>query len=107
MASSATLQTPSSLHIHPALPSSLADFSSETLAWFYFAIDNQLIQLPASISELSELCLLDLRGNPMKSLPETLLSMPKLEKLDLRWISTLEASPWLNELEQKGCSVYK
>jgi len=40
MPSFATLQTPSSPHIPTARPSSLDDFSSATLAGFYFVIDN-------------------------------------------------------------------
>jgi hypothetical protein len=65
------------------------------------------IYVKFSFSGLSELRLLDLRGNPIASLPETLLEMPRLEKLDLRWVNSLEPTSWLSALERKGCCVYR
>jgi hypothetical protein len=31
--------------------------------------------------------------------------MPRLEKLDLRWVHTLQAPAWLDALEVRGCLV--
>jgi hypothetical protein len=56
---------------------------------------------------LSELRLLDLRENPIEMLPESLLQMPRLEKIDLRWVHTLQALPWLDRLEDRGCLIYR
>jgi hypothetical protein len=40
-------------------------------------------------------------------LPETLATLPRLEKLDLRWVDSLESPRWLAELEAHGCVVYR
>jgi hypothetical protein len=32
--------------------------------------------------------------------------LPRLEKLDLRWVATLEPPSWFANLEAKGCAVY-
>jgi hypothetical protein len=40
-------------------------------------------------------------------LPRVLAELPKLEKLDLRWIATLELPAWINDLEARGCAVYR
>jgi hypothetical protein len=53
-----------------------------------------------------ELRQIDLRENPVVHLPESLLALPGLEKLDLRWVTTLEPPGWLSNLEAKGCAVY-
>jgi hypothetical protein len=55
---------------------------------------------------MCELRHIDLRGNPVTNLPESCWSLPRLEKLDLRWVSTLEPPAWLAELEAGGCAVY-
>jgi hypothetical protein len=39
-------------------------------------------------------------------LPEGLLGLPRLEKLDLRWVTTLGPTPWFAELERRGCAIY-
>jgi hypothetical protein len=39
-------------------------------------------------------------------LPETLLNLPRLEKLDLRWVITLPHPGWFAELEAQGCAIY-
>jgi Leucine-rich repeat (LRR) protein len=42
--------------------------------------------LPSAIAGLSELHQLDLRGNPIESLPVEIAELTELEKLDLRWV---------------------
>jgi Leucine-rich repeat (LRR) protein len=69
--------------------------------------NNRLTSLPASTAELSELRHLDLRGNPLRELPEEMAAMPRLEKLDLRWVETLGWPKWLDDLEGRGCLVYR
>jgi hypothetical protein len=56
---------------------------------------------------LSELRQLDLRGNPLTSLPAAIADLPKLEKLDLRWVSSMKFPPWIDDLEARGCVVYR
>jgi hypothetical protein len=58
------------------------------------------------VGSLSELRQIDLRGNPVTILPECLLKLPRLEKLDLRWATTLNPPRWFAELEGRGCAVY-
>jgi hypothetical protein len=55
---------------------------------------------------MRELRQIDLRENPVIHLPESVLALPRLEKLDLRWVATLEPPSWLGSLEAKGCAVY-
>jgi hypothetical protein len=56
---------------------------------------------------LHELRQIDLRGNPLRELPVTLAGLPRLEKLDLRWVTTLEPAAWVADLEARGCAVYR
>ena len=63
--------------------------------------------LPDSIGMLRELRHLDLRGNPLAYLPEAIAGLPRLEKLDLRWVEKLIAPPWFPDLEARGCLVYR
>ena len=65
------------------------------------------VGLVYEIAELSELRLLDPRGNPIETLPESILEKPRLEKIDLRWISTLQPLPWLDRFEHRGCLIYR
>lgn len=66
-----------------------------------------MVTLPASIADLKELRQIDLRGNPLESLPDCMAELPKLEKLDLRWVSSLRAPKWLNAFEKAGGIVYR
>jgi hypothetical protein len=49
---------------------------------------------------------LDLRGNPLAALPESIAELPALGKLDLR-VTTLTPPGWLDRLEAQGCLVYR
>jgi hypothetical protein len=40
-------------------------------------------------------------------LPQTLVDLPKLEKLDLRLTSTLKLPVWINDLEARGFAVFR
>ncbi len=51
--------------------------------------------------------LMDLRGNPLTRLPANIAALPRLEKLDLRWVDTLAAPDWTARLEERGCVVYR
>ena len=59
-----------------------------------------------SIRAMRELRQIDLRGNPVISLPEGLTTLPRLEKLDLRWVTTWEPPQWFSDLETNGCVIY-
>jgi hypothetical protein len=50
---------------------------------------------------------MDLRGNPLTYLPASIATLPRLEKLDLRWVDTLAAPERLASLEERGCAVYR
>ena len=56
---------------------------------------------------LRELRIIDLRGNPITDLPACIAALPRLDKLDLRWVDTLVEPGWLSDLEQRGCVVYR
>jgi len=56
---------------------------------------------------LLELRLIDLRGNPLRHLPAAVAALPRLEKLDLRWVTTLAPPTWIADLEAAGCAVYR
>jgi Leucine-rich repeat (LRR) protein len=66
---------------------------------------NRLAALPASLGRLRRLATLDLRGNQLDELPDTLLDLP-LTKLDLRWNPLRGRPRWLDELTRRGCLVY-
>ena len=55
--------------------------------------NNQLATLSGGVAHLSELRQLDLRGNPLTHLPEATARLPRLEKLDLRWVTKLRPTP--------------
>jgi hypothetical protein len=38
---------------------------------------------------------------------DVIADLPRLEKLDLRWVSTLAPPPWIVSLEAGGCAVYR
>jgi len=48
-----------------------------------------------------------MRGNPLTSLPDAIAGLPRLEKLDLRWVNSLELPSWIEDLEAHGCVVYR
>jgi hypothetical protein len=50
---------------------------------------------------------IDLRGNPLTHLPAGIASLPRLDKLDLRWVETLGLPSWIDDLEARGCLVYR
>jgi hypothetical protein len=33
--------------------------------------------------------------------------LPRLDKLDVRWVPTLAPLPWFDDLEARGCLVYR
>jgi hypothetical protein len=55
----------------------------------------------------AELRQLDLRGNPIVSLPVEIVELTKLEKLDLRWVDSLRSPEWFRSLEERGCVIYR
>jgi hypothetical protein len=50
---------------------------------------------------------MDLRGNPLTHLPAAIAALPRLEKLDLRRVTTLALPAWAASLEARGCAVYR
>jgi len=40
-------------------------------------------------------------------LPAAVAALPRLEKLDLRWVATLVLPEWVASLEARGCVVYR
>ena len=41
------------------------------------------------------------------TVPASLAALPRLEKLDLRWVTTLVLPAWVADLEAGGCAVYR
>lgn len=58
------------------------------------------------MAAMKELRQIDLRGNPLEELPDAIATLPRLEKLDLRWVKTLQPPAWIDRLEARGCVVY-
>jgi hypothetical protein len=50
---------------------------------------------------------IDLRGNSLTTLPQALADLPKLEKLDLRWISNLQIPVWIPAPKNQSESFVK
>jgi hypothetical protein len=65
-----------------------------------------LTTLPDAIGALRELRHLDLRGNPLTHIPASLLMLPRLEKLDLRWVACESFRDVIAQVEVRGCVVY-
>ncbi|MCE3200065.1 hypothetical protein [Paenibacillus sonchi] len=55
---------------------------------------------------MTNLLELDLRSNHLLEIPESLLEIKGLERLDLRWDHELNPPGWLHKLEANGCIVY-
>jgi Leucine-rich repeat (LRR) protein len=51
---------------------------------------------------MRELRTLDLRANRLTSIPDWIVELPRLEKLDLRWNEVLEVP---SALHDRGCFV--
>ena len=75
---------------------------------------NQLTALPEWFGNLIHLKKLYLDDNQLTSLPESLGNLlhleelhidANLEKLDLRWNKLSALPAWLQQLEQRGCTV--
>ncbi len=49
---------------------------------------------------------LSLKGQGLPALPKFVAERGELEKLDLRWNSLTAIPPWLDQLEQRGCTVF-
>jgi hypothetical protein len=45
--------------------------------------------------------------NPLEQPPYAVAGLPRPDKLDLRWVTTLTPPPWLDDLEARGCLVYR
>lgn len=68
---------------------------------------NRLEELPESLGRLDGLSdFLYLHDNPVMRLPESLLALPRLDKLDLRWVAGFEPPGWFAGLEARGCTIY-
>jgi hypothetical protein len=51
--------------------------------------------------------ILDLRANPVANLPAAIASLPRLDKLDLRWVTRMPGPDWLADLAARGCLIYR
>ena len=45
-------------------------------------------------------------GTPQDKVPAALQALPRLRRLDLRWNKLRSQPRWLDELEERGCTVY-
>jgi hypothetical protein len=62
--------------------------------------------VPDTVWERAGLETLVLVDNALTHLPEGIAGLPRLDKLDLRWVPSLAPPPWLDVLEARGCLVY-
>jgi Leucine-rich repeat (LRR) protein len=67
---------------------------------------NRLERLPDSIGALRALVHLDLRANRLTAVPAALAELPELRILDLRWNGFAEIPPALRPLAQRGCLIH-
>ena len=65
-----------------------------------------LASLP-EVGALRNLHQLDLRGNPLTNLPESIAGLPSLQKLDSRRVESLDLTPWISTIEERGRAVYR
>lgn len=86
------------------VPATLGDLDG--LTDFLYLHDKQLTSLPEAIGSCLELRQIDLRANPLTHLPASIAQLPRLEKLDLRWVD-LPPYPWFESLEARGCLIYR
>jgi len=63
--------------------------------------------VPDSVWEQTELETLVLADNGLEAVSEQIGRLQKLRMLDLRWVTTLAAPPWIARLEAQGCLVYR
>ncbi|MCB1113289.1 MAG: hypothetical protein KDK62_00855 [Chlamydiia bacterium] len=55
---------------------------------------------------LKNLKYLDLRENELETLPDSLIELPHLEKVDARLNPRFFPPPWFDTLKSRGCLVY-
>jgi Leucine-rich repeat (LRR) protein len=60
--------------------------------------------MPDTLQELRQV---DLRGNPLTSVPAAITTLPRLDRLDLRWVMTLTEPASIATLETRGCVAYR
>ena len=69
--------------------------------------DTKIAKLPDCIANLTKLRELHLRNDQLRTLPDAMLELPRLEKVDLRWVRTMRDARVADELEARGCLVYR
>jgi hypothetical protein len=67
--------------------------------------DNGLSEVSEQIGGLKKLRMLD-PWQPLAHLPGSIATLPRLEKLDLRWVDRLAPPERIANLEERGCAVY-
>nr|WSY57885.1 hypothetical protein OG999_28425 [Streptomyces sp. NBC_00886] len=67
--------------------------------------ENVFAELPQELADLPRLRQLDVRSNRLTLVPDWVLGMPSLEKLDRRWNECAPSAALLTESERRGCVV--